>query len=169
MKHFKTRIILFLLIAIITSCNKDESKPKGEYFIATIGTEKVVFNELIITLYSDSFGPPYKLLDITATSSDDSSIRISQPGYLTTQTHYERTLATDNLLAFVYHDPFYQNGNDEGGTFITGTTNDILDPGNLDITEETDKYIKGTFHFIGHNSDNLPMPVSDGSFLVYKN
>ncbi len=160
MNHFKTLISIFALVLMITSCNKDEPKPKGEYFIATIGVEQVEF-KLIQTLFTNSFGPPYKLLDIFATSSNDSSIRISQPGYLTTESHYTRTLATDNLLAFVYQDEYGEN-------FVTQITNEILDPGNLDIIEETDTYIKGTFHFIAHNSDNLPVPVSNGKFLVFK-
>jgi len=157
---FKTIIILLILTTILSSCDKDETKPSGEYFIATIGVEQVEF-KFIKTLFTNSFGPPYKLLDIFATSSNNVSIRISQPGYLATESHYERTLAKDNLLSFLYQDEYEE-------IFVTKITNEILDPGNLDIIEETDTYIKGTFHFIAHNSDNLPIPVSNGKFLVFK-
>ena len=160
MKHFKTLILFFVLISIVTSCNKDEeTTAQGEYLKANIDgvAFSSTFNQVIFT---NSFEPPYKLIDINSNNDNEDYIRITLSSYLEPGT-YVLPDEDHPLLSFVYNSPGITN-------IWMASTNYQNTTGILTITKETSTQIKGTFSFNAINNDDTIKQITNGEFLVNK-
>jgi len=159
MKYFKSFILIFIIVLIATSCNKDEEST-ADYIKATINGEAFssTFDQLIIT---NSFEPPYKLVDFYGSNVKEDAIRITLSSYLEPNT-YNMPDVNHPLLGFEYQPT-------NGTEIWVASTNHSGTTGVLTITEENETQIKGTFAFSAFNTnDATTVQVTNGQFLLTK-
>lgn len=167
MKYIKILILFIALVAITASCNKDEESTKGEYITASIDGVQFTstFNHVVFT---NSFEPPYKLLDFTGTDDNDNTLRVTLSSYLEPGT-YVLPDEDHPLLGLVYQ----VQSLSETGTWVASTNHEDT-TGVLTITEESNSKIKGTFSFnttvstTNSSTNNYPKQISNGQFLIKK-
>jgi len=162
MKHLQkiTQIIILLLILSSCSSDSDSSSDGNDFITAKIdGVDfSSTFSQLILT---NSFEPPFRLLEIRGTNDDQNFIRVTLSSYLEPDT-YNMPDENHPLLGFQYS----ISDTDEIWTASELFNNTI---GTVIITQETDTQIKGTFSFNALNTvNNTIIQVTEGQFNLNK-
>jgi len=164
MKHLQkiTQIIITLLILISCNSNSDDSSGGSDFITAKIdGVDfSSSFNELILT---NSFEPPYKLLEIRGTSNNEAQdfILITVASYLEPGVY---NLPDENhpLLGFQFAQLNFED-------IWTASANFNSTTGKVTITQESDTQIKGTFSFNALNTTNNSIKhITEGKFNLNK-